>query len=347
MRYKKLGGSTLTVSELCLGTMTWGTQNTAPEAFNQIDYCLDHGLNFIDTAEMYPVNPLSKQTQGDSERILGQWIKQSGRRDEIVVATKVSGAGYQNVRDGAPISAATMREAVESSLKRLETDVIDLYQLHWPNRGSYHFRKSWTYDPTGQDRNEVRAHIHEVLTAADQLVREGKIRYLGLSNESCWGTGQFLQIADQEALPRCISIQNEYSLMCRHFDLDLAELCHNEQVDLLAFSPLATGLLTEKYVGGALPEGSRRTFVSNLGGRYNERSDAVVTAYGDIARKYGLVPAQMALAFCRTRPFMGSIIFGSTTMEQLKIAIGSTNVTLDDVLLEEIGSVHRQYPIPF
>lgn len=347
MQFRKLGGSDLQVSELCLGSMTWGTQNTPQEAFEQIDYCLDKGLNFIDTAEMYPVNPLSKETQGDSERILGQWIKNSGCREKIVLATKVSGSGYANVRDGIPISPATMREAVESSLKRLNTDVIDLYQLHWPNRGSYHFRKSWTYDPTSQNREEFRQHIHEVLTFANTLIQEGKIRYIGLSNESCWGVSQFLQISDQENLPRVISIQNEYSLMCRYFDLDLAELCHNESVDLLAFSPLAAGLLTEKYVGGTIPSGSRRTYVNNLGGRVNDHNDAVVTAYGDVARKHKLSPTQMALAFCRTRPFMGTAIFGSTTMDQIKTAVGSIDIEINQDILDDIGAVYKDYPIPY
>ncbi|MEM7506156.1 MAG: aldo/keto reductase, partial [Pseudomonadota bacterium] len=316
MKYRKLGCSDLSVSTLCLGSMTWGSQNTTAEGHAQIDRALDAGINFIDTAEMYPVNPISAETQGATETVIGEWIARTGRRADMILASKVSGAGAVGSRGGEPITGAAMHRAIEGSLRRLKTDYIDLYQIHWPNRGSYHFRKYWNYDPTDQDRTSTRDHIREVLETAATLIEQGKIRHLGLSNESAWGVMQFLQIAEEEGLPRVISIQNEYSLLCRIFDLDLAELCHHEGVDLLSFSPLAAGILSGKYQGDAVPPGSRRSHVANLGGRINPRLEPAVAAYLSIAERHALDPCQMALAWCLTRPFMGSAIFGATSMEQ-------------------------------
>ena len=216
MRYNQLGRTDIKVSALCLGSMTWGSQNTAPEAYAQIDMALDRGVNFIDTAEMYPVNPLAKETQGDTERILGDWIGASGRRQDIILATKVSGKGYMNVRDGAPITPASIDLALDASLRSLKTDYIDLYQLHWPNRGSYMFRQNWTYDASGQDSDEVIDHMIEVLQHLEKCRDDGKIRHIGLSNESAWGTMRWLSIAAVQGLPRMVSVQNEYSLLCRH-----------------------------------------------------------------------------------------------------------------------------------
>jgi len=347
MKYRKLGRTDLNVSQLCLGSMTWGSQNTADEAFKQIDYALDHGINFIDTAEMYPVNPISRETQGNSERIIGEWIAKTGRRNDIVLATKVSGAHQKSVRDGELISSKTIRLAVESSLKSLQTDVIDIYQLHWPNRGSYHFRQSWNYSATAQNTDETRDHVLDVLEVAGMLVKEGKIRHIGLSNESCWGTSLFLEIAERESLPRVATIQNEYNLMCRYFDLDLAELCHHENVDLLAFSPQAGGILTGKYMGDVVPPGSRRSHVPNISGRYHSGTDNVVGAYLEVAQKHGMDLAQMALAFCMTRPFMGSVIFGATSVEQLQNSTTAADITLSEDALADIAQVFRKYPIPF
>lgn len=348
MQYNTLGTTDLKVSELCLGSMTWGTQNTTAEAHEQIDAALDYGVNMIDTAEMYPVNPLSKETQGDTERVIGEWVAKSGRRDQVMIATKVSGAGYMNVRDGAPISPETIHAAVEASLKSLQTDYIDLYQLHWPNRGSYMFRQNWTFDPTHQNKQQILDHIVSILETIDGLVKAGKIRHFGLSNDSAWGTAQWLRASEERGLPRAQTIQNEYSLLCRLFDTDLAELCHNEEVGLLAFSPLAVGLLTGKYKGGAnVPDGSRMSLVPDLGGRITPRLWPAVEAYQAIADKHGLNPAQMALAWCRTRPFMASAIFGATTMDQLEVALKSTELVLSDTVLAEITAAHKAHPMPY
>lgn len=345
MQTRPLGRTGIDVSLYCLGSMTWGTQNTEAEGHAQIDAALDGGINFIDTAEMYPSNPLSKETQGRTEEILGSWVAKSGRRDDVVIATKVIGDGYANIRDGGPITPDSIAIAVEGSLRRLQTDFIDLYQLHWPNRGSYHFRKWHSFDPTGQDK-DAPADIAACLEALDGLVKAGKIRAIGLSNESAWGTAQFLSIAEANGWPRVASIQNEYSLLCRHYDLDLAELTHHEHVGLLAFSPLATGILTGKYLGGAMPEGSRATITSGLGGRLTESVEAATQAYVDLAREHGLDPTQMALAFCAQRPFMTSIIFGARTMDQLSTAIGAAEVTLSDEVMDGITAIYRAHPIP-
>jgi aryl-alcohol dehydrogenase-like predicted oxidoreductase len=348
MKFNQLGTTDLNVSELCLGSMTWGTQNTTAEGHAQIDMALDYGVNIIDTAEMYPVNPLTKGTQGDTERVIGEWVAKSGKRKDVMIATKVSGAGYKNVRDGAPISPETIHTAVEASLASLQTDYIDLYQLHWPNRGSYMFRQNWNFDPSGQNKQQTLDHIASVLETMQGLVDAGKIRHFGLSNESAWGTGQWLRVSEEHCLPRVQSIQNEYSLLCRLFDTDLAELCHNEQVGLLAFSPLATGLLTGKYQGGdTIPDGSRMTLSPEMGGRITPQVWPAVAAYQAIADKHGLDPAQMALAWCCTRPFMASAIFGATKMEQLATALKSTEVTLSDDVLKDIGAAHKAHPMPY
>jgi aryl-alcohol dehydrogenase-like predicted oxidoreductase len=347
MRMNPLGRTGLMVSELCLGTMTFGTQTSTDDAHAQIDMALDHGVNILDTAEMYPVNPLSADTQGDSERVVGEWVAASGKRDKILIATKVSGAGYKAVRDGAPISRATITAALDASLKNLQTDCIDLYQLHWPNRGSYMFRQNWSFDPSGQNTETTKAHIDEVLDTLQECVVQGKIRHFGLSNESAWGTAQWVQRSEVGKRPRVASIQNEYSLLCRLFDTDLAELCHHENVGLLAFSPLAAGLLSGKYQGGTIPKGSRRSFVDNMGGRMTPKVEPAVAAYLDIAAKHGLYLVHMALAWCRTRPFMASAIFGATTIDQCEHALGSVNMTLNDDVLAAITAAHRAHPMPY
>lgn len=347
MKMNPLGRTGLIVSELCLGSMTWGTQNSEAEGHAQIDRALLAGINFIDTAEMYPVNPLSRETQGRTEEVIGTWFARTGRRNDVILATKHSGAGYKNVRDGASISAATIPQAIEGSLKRLQTDHIDLYQFHWPNRGSYMFRQNWRFDPSAQDRDATRAHMEEALDALAGEVKRGTIRHFGLSNESAWGTSEWLRIADARNGPRVASIQNEYSLLCRLYDTDLSELSVNEDVGLLAFSPLAAGLLTGKYQDGAVPAGSRMDINGDLGGRKGARAFAATQAYLDIAAARGLDPVQMALAWCRTRPFMASAIFGATTMEQLELALGSVAVTLDEDTLREIDRAHRDHPMPY
>jgi len=347
MKMNPLGRTGLEVSALCLGSMTWGTQNSEAEGHGQIDTALDHGINFIDTAEMYPVNPTSAETIGRTEEIIGTWFARTGRRDDVILATKHSGEGQKMVRDGAPISSKTIPETVEGSLRRLQTDYIDLYQFHWPNRGSYMFRKNWTFDPSGQDRAETVAHMEDALEALQKQVEKGNIRHFGLSNESAWGTSQWLRISEDRGLPQVASMQNEYSLMCRLYDTDMAEMSVNEDVGLLAFSPLAQGLLTGKYRGGRKPEGSRIEVNPTLGGRVLDRAYDAVEAYVAVAEKHGLDPTQMALAWCNTRPFMCSVIFGCTTQEQLMTAIGSDAVKLSDEVLADIDKAHRAHPMPF
>ncbi len=346
MQYRTLGKTDLRVSQLCLGSMTWGTQNTAEEAFAQIDLAREHGINIIDTAELYPTTPLSAETQGFTEEIIGQWLKRSKARDDILIASKVAGNGPKWIDDGKDISPAKIKKSVENSLKRLKTDYIDLYQLHWPNRGTYHFRQTWKFDPTNQNTGEATDYVKSALTALQSLIDEGKIRYVGLSNESCWGTMQFINMAKQFGLPRVVSIQNEYSLMHRIFDLDFAELSHHEDVGLLAFSPLAAGMLSGKYDNGTIPEGSRRAINENLTGRYSEHSLPALNAYIKLARDNNLDPAQMALAFCMTRPFMTSVIIGATTIEQLQTNLAAAKLELSAEVMQAIADIYRQYPLP-
>lgn len=347
MEYRRLGRSDFEVSEICLGSMTWGTQNSEAEGHAQIDYALDHGVNFIDTAELYPSNPMSAETTGRTEEIIGSWIRKSGGRDRVILASKVAGAGNRNVQNGIDIGPEKIRASVEGSLRRLQTDCIDLYQLHWPNRGSYHFRQNWRFDPTGQDTRQTLEHVRTTLDCLGELVAAGKIREIGLSNETCWGTSQFLQIAAAGGFPRVVSIQNEYSLLYRSHDLDLAELSHHEQVGLLPYSPLACGLLTGKYLDGSRPDGSRLTINPDLYGRVHDAIWPIVDAYVGVARKHGMDPAQMAIAFCNQRPFVTSTIIGATSIEQLAINLGAADVELGAEVLEDIHSVYRRHPIPY
>ena len=347
MRINRLNKG-LELSELCLGSMLWGSTNTAAEAHAQIEVALERGVNCIDTAEMYPVNPISADTAGRSEEIIGKWIARNpSRRSEFVLATKVTGPNGGFIRDGRGFDGQVVRDAVEASLKRLHTDYIDIYQLHWPVRGSYMFRQNWDYDPSGQDRAETHAHMRDVLAALTELRAAGKIRHFGLSNESAWGVMNWLMLAREAGAPEVVTVQNEYSLMCRMFDTDLAELCANEGVRLLAFSPLATGLLTGKYQGGAVPEGSRMRINTDLGGRKTARTFAAVDAYLEIARRHGLDPVHMSLAWLRTRPFMGTAIFGASDMNQLERALGSVEVELSGEALAEINAAHRAHPMPY
>lgn len=348
MQMNPLGRTGLSVSELCLGTMTYGTQTPEAEAHTQIDMALEAGINLVDTAEMYPVNPIAKEHAGRSEEIIGTWnAANPGRRGDYLLATKISGAGQGAVRDGAPITGAAIAGAVEGSLRRLQTDYIDIYQLHWPNRGSYMFRQNWTYDPSAQDRNDTLAHMQDVLGALGREVEKGRIRHFGLSNESAWGTAQWLRTAEVSGGPRVVTMQNEYSLLCRLYDTDMAELSVNEDIGLIAFSPLAAGLLTGKYQGGAVPEGSRRTFNPGMGGRITPRVFQAVEAYLDIARRHGIDPVHLALAWCRIRPFMASAIFGATRQEQLAHLLGSVAVKLDAEVQSEIDRAHRLNPMPY
>ncbi|WP_040677680.1 aldo/keto reductase [Rhizobium mesoamericanum] len=346
MKYRKLGRTDISVSEICLGTMTWGTQNTEIEAHEQMDYSVDKGVNFFDTAELYPTTPVSAETQGLTEDYIGSWFQKTGKRKDIVLATKVAGPGRSYIRNGDGADAKNIRLAIEASLKRLRTDYVDLYQIHWPSRGHFHFRQAWHYDPFKQDRAKSIANITEILETMGALVREGKVRAFGLSNETTWGTQKYLTLAEQLGLPRVATIQNEYNLLYRHYDLDLAELSHQEDVGLLAYSPLAGGILSGKYIDGAKPEGSRGAINGDLGGRLQPLQEAPTKAYLDIAARHGLDPAAMALAFCLHRRFMASVIIGATTMKQLETDLSSVHLKLSHDVLAEIEAVHRQYPMP-
>ena len=348
MRRVALGSTNETVSELCLGTMTWGTQTPAEDAFRQIDRCLEAGITIIDSAEMYPVNPVRPETCGRSEEIIGQWnAANPSRRGAYQLATKISGYNERFMRPGEPIGARTFRAAFEGSLKRCQTDHIDIYQLHWPNRGSYHFRQNWSYDPSTQDKAQTLDHMAEVLEEAGKLVREGKLRHFALSNESTWGTAQWLRLSEDRNLPRVQTVQNEYSLLCRAYDTDMAEMTVNERVTLLAFSPLACGMLTGKYQGGEVPEGSRRSLVPELGGRWSDRVGPAIDAYLGIAETHGLDPVAMSLAWIQTRPFPVSTIFGATTEAQLDRILPSVELSLSQEVLDDIAAAHRAHPMPY
>ena len=348
MQFKNLGQSELRVSSYCLGTMTFGESTSEKDGHEQMDLSIDAGINFFDTAEMYPTCPLRPETTGDTEVIIGNWIdKNRSKRSDIILATKISGIGYEAVRSGEGINRDSIKVAIEGSLQKLKTDYVDLYQLHWPNRGSYHFRQNWNYNPSNQDTKKANENILEVLESLSEIQKEGKIRYIGLSNETCWGTIQFLKYLKNFPNLKLVSTQNEYSLLCRLYDLDMAEMSHHENISLLAYSPLAGGFLTGKYLDGSVPKNSRLSRVSSLFGRINENSTLAVKEYVSLARSFNLEPVHMALAFCNQRPFMGSVIFGATDKLQLTKIINGLDIVLSDELLDEINKLYKKYPITF
>lgn len=345
MEYRKLGRTDLDVSLICLGTMTWGEQNTEAEGHEQMDYALSRGINFFDTAELYAV-PISAETYGRTEEIIGTWFAARKNRDQVILASKVAGAGLPWIRGGKEgIDRKNILAAVENSLKRLQTDYIDLYQLHWPNRPYYHFRRYWTYE-ADFDRNAEIANFVEVLETLDDLIKQGKIRHVGLSNETAWGTMQYLKLAEDKGLPRMASIQNEYSLLCRKFEGDLQEVALHEDIGLLAWSPLATGMLSGKYLDGKRPEGTR-WFIEGGSDRNTDVANDAVRAYIAVAEKHGLDVCQMALAFVNSRPFVTANIIGATSMAQLKSNIDSVDLKLSQEVLDDILSVYRKYPMPY
>jgi aryl-alcohol dehydrogenase-like predicted oxidoreductase len=347
MKHIPLGRTGLSVSEICLGTMTWGSTNTEAEGHAQMDMALEHGVNLWDAAEMYPVNPVRAETVGRTEEIIGTWFASRGKRSDVVIATKVTGPGMAAVRNGAPLTGAVMRKAVEGSLRRLQTDHIDLYQIHWPSRAHYHFRQNWAYAPDLSPRDRIDAHMIEMLEVSAQLVAEGKIGHIALSNESVWGASRWLALAEAHGLPRMASVQNEYSLLCRQFDSDWAEMSVMEDMPLLAFSPLATGLLTGKYSGGVIPAGSRRINNPDLSGRVTPRVFPAISAYLAIASRHGLDPSQMAIAWCRTRPFVTIPIIGATKLDQLAVNLGAADLVLSPDVLTEIAAAHQAHPQPY
>ena len=343
MKYNQLGDSELSVSEICLGTMTYGQQNTVEDAAQQLDYAVAQGVNFIDTAEMYPV-PGRAETQGSTEAYIGEWLVRQPR-DRLILATKVAGptARFPWIRgENRCLDRANIEQAVADSLKRLRTDYIDLYQIHWPDRYVPLFGGP-NYDPA-QERESVP--VVEQLQVFADLIQAGKIRYLGLSNETPWGVCEFVHLAQSLGLPKAISIQNAYNLNNRVFEIHLAEACRLHQVGLMVYSPLAFGFLTGKYLAG-IPKDSRLALFEGFGIRYNKPNQReAIQAYVEIARKRNLTPAQLALAFVRSRWFVSSTIIGATTMEQLQENFGSLAISIDPELLAEIDAVHARYPNP-
>jgi aryl-alcohol dehydrogenase-like predicted oxidoreductase len=345
MEYRRLGRTDLNVSLICLGTMTWGQQNTEADGHAQMDYALDQGINFFDTAELYSIPP-RPETQGSTERIIGSWFKARGSRDKVVLATKVIGRSdntwFRDDGSKGELSRAQIEEAVNKSLKRLQTDYIDLYQIHWPDRPM-----PWGSNPTIFRHQEGPSHpIAETVEIMTDLVKAGKIRHFGLSNESAWGTMTFLKHADAKGQARVQSVQNAYNLLNRTYEVALAEVTMHENVSLLAYSPLAQGYLTGKYLDGARPAGARTTLFSR-GQRYeNPTAEAAIRKYIALAKEFGLDPAQMALAFVSSRPFLTSNIIGATSMEQLKTDIASIDVTITPELEERINAIHVEHCNP-
>lgn len=350
MQRIKLGDSGPEVSAVCLGTMTFGNQTDQADAFAQMDRAAAAGISFLDVAEMYPVNPVRSETSGRSEEIIGAWLAGKAR-DKIEIATKVTGPS-QTFRGGAGFNGKIVAEAIEASLRRLRTDYIDLYQLHWPMRGSYHFRQIWSYAPPTTPKDESLAHMDEVIAALAAAQKAGKIRAFGLSNETAWGLTRWCDRGRSAGL-RPVSIQNEYSLLCRSYDGDLAEATTAEGVTLLAFSPLAAGLLSGKYLGGAIPEGSRAAVdkthggLGQLGGRKTARAETAVAEYVALARAHGWDPIHMALAFTRSRPFATIPILGATSDAQLAHQLEGIDRELPDDLRKAIDKLHKAHPMPY
>lgn len=348
MEYRKLGATDIDVSLIGLGTMTWGEQNSERDAHEQIDYALAQGVTLIDAAEMYPVPP-RPETQGRTESYIGTWLaKNPAKRDKIVLATKIAGPARQphnprHIRgEGNQFDRANLVEAVDGSLRRLQTDYIDLYQLHWPDRSTMTFGR--TNYPWVDDSYTVP--IEETLTALAELVKAGKIRHIGVSNETPWGVAQFLHAAEKLNLPKIVSIQNPYSLLNRTFEAGLSEFTHREGVGLLAYSPLAFGWLTGKYEGGARPAGARITLFERFARYSKPEAVAAASAYVALAKQHGITPTQMALAFINTRPFTTSNLVGATTLAQLTENIGSVDVTLSDDIIKDIEALHQKQPNP-
>ena len=344
MQYRQLGYTDLKVSIICLGTMTWGEQNSETQAHRQLDYALNQGINFIDTAEMYPVPPKA-DTYGQTERYLGTWLARNGHRGELVLASKVASRAdwLSYIRDGRIcLDRNNIEAALNESLKRLQTDYIDLYQLHWPDRNTNYFGKLG-YEAHA---DEHAVPIDETLQVLGDIIQTGKVRYFGLSNETPWGVMRFLQLAQQNQLPRAVSIQNPYSLLNRSYEIGLAEISHREQIGLLAYSPLGFGVLSGKYLNNARPAGARLTLYERFSRYSNPNAQRATEEYVNIAKRYGLDPAQMALAFVNSRPFLTSAIIGATTQEQLVSNIQSAQLTLSSDVLEAIEAVHLSIPNP-
>ena len=349
MEYRRLGRTDIDVSLICLGTMTWGEQNSEADGHAQLDYALDQGVNFIDTAEMYAVPP-REATYGRTEEIIGSWLEKTGRRKEVILASKVSGRAQRfayarpHLHGGETrLDRQSILEACEGSLRRLKTDYIDLYQVHWPDRSTNFFGQlGYVHNP-----DDDAIEIEETLSALDELVRAGKVRHVGVSNETPWGMMRYLQLAESMNLPRIASIQDPYNLLFRQFEVGSAEVSCREQVGLLAYSPLAMGTLSGKYLNGQIPEGSRMALFGEYFPRYQTaKVQGEIAKYVSLAREYGLDPAQMALAFVNKQVFVTSNIIGATTMTQLETCIGAAEITLPEEVLHGIAIIHKETPFP-
>ena len=343
MNYKKLGNTEINVSTICLGTMTWGEQNSQNEAFEQMDFALDQGVNFWDTAELYAVPPKA-ETFGFTEEIIGNWFEKTKKREKVILSTKVSGPGRDWIRNGEnSFIGKNLKEALDDSLKRLKTDYIDLYQLHWPERNVNNFGKLG-YEHKENNWNQ----FEDVLEDLKKYIDSGKIRYVGLSNETPWGVINYLQLSKEKNLPRMMSVQNPYNLLNRSYEVGLAEVSIRENIGCLSYSPLASGYLSGKYRNGNLPKGSRiESYGEFWGYRYKKPNmEKAVEEYYKISKKYNLNMSQMCLKFCEVKDFMTSVIIGATTMEQLKTNIESVKVKLDDEIIKEINEIQKIYPNP-
>lgn len=340
MKYKTLGDTDLRISTICLGTMTFGEQNTEKQAHEQLSFALENGVNFIDTAEMYAIPP-KKETQGLTEKYIGSWIKKNNNRDSYCLATKIAGPGMEYVRGGSRLSKDHVTKAIDDSLKRLNTDYIDLYQTHWPERDTNYFGR---LGYTSSDNFGIA--IEETLTALDAAVKSGKIRYIGISNETPWGVQEYLRVSNNKSLARVQSIQNPYGLLNRIYEVGLSEISHRENIGLLAYSPLGFGMLTGKYIN-SIPKKSRLGLYGEWFTRYNnEKCITATKKYLAVAKKYDLSLTQLALAFVNTRPFLTSNIIGATTISQLKENIESIDIDLSDDIINEINDIHEDIPNP-
>lgn len=342
MIYTKLGNTDIEISKICLGTMTWGEQNTEDEAHEQLDFALDAGINFIDTAELYSV-PAKSKTFGSTERYIGTWIASRKNRDKFILASKASGPGPKHIRGGPKFSKEHLTKALEGSLRRLQTDYIDLYQLHWPERKTNYFGKlGYEHD----EKDSWEDNFIEILNTLDEYIKQGKIRHIGLSNETPWGLTHFISLAEKNNLPRPVTIQNPYNLLNRTFEVGLAEISIREQCGLLAYSPLAFGLLTGKYFQKEKPKNSRIILFKKLSRYNNERAKAAAKKYVDLAVENDISPAEMALAFVNTRKFINSNIIGATTIEQLRENIESIHTNLSYDVIKAIEEIHIDIPNP-
>lgn len=346
MIYNTLGHSDIQVSRICLGTMTWGEQNSQADAFEQMDYALSQGVNFWDTAELYAVPP-KPETYGKTEEMIGNWLTKTGQRDQIVLASKIAGPSdfTTHIREGkSRFNRQQIHQALNASLKRLQTDYIDLYQLHWPERKTNYFGQLGFEYPESDTPNQTE--FEETLEVLTELVKEGKVRQIGLSNETPWGTMKFLQIAQTKGLQKIVTVQNPYNLLNRSYEVGMAEIAYQEQVGLLAYSPLGFGVLSGKYLNGQSPAGARINLYPHYDRYSNDNAVKATELYSALARGNGLTPAQLALGFINSRPFVTSNIIGATNITQLKENISSVDITLSTEVLHQIERIHAQYTLP-